>query len=109
MEKSRSPAPVPLSAVRVPLCPYSRERKPNPPLLHRDAADTGRMFRPGWQPLLLIAGVQDVIAPPGNSLLIAEQVPQAWLVRIRGGGHGLMYQYPDDLAALVLTFLAHGT
>ena len=61
------------------------------------------------QPLLLVAGDQDVIAPPGNSLLIAEQVPHSWLVRIRGGGHGLMYQYPDDLAGIVLTFLAHGT
>ena len=61
------------------------------------------------QPLLLIAGEQDVISPPGNSLLIAGQVPQSWVVRIRGGGHGLMYQYPDEVAALVLTFLAHGT
>jgi pimeloyl-ACP methyl ester carboxylesterase len=61
------------------------------------------------QPLLLIAGVQDVIAPPGNSLLIAQQVPQTWVVRIRGGGHGLMYQYPDEVAGIVLTFLAHGT
>lgn len=61
------------------------------------------------QPLLLIAGEQDVIAPPGNSLLIAEQVPQSWVVRIRDGGHGLMYQFPDKLARIVLTFLAHGT
>lgn len=61
------------------------------------------------QPLLLIAGEQDVIAPPGNSLLIAGQVPQSWVVRIRGGGHGLMYQYPDEVASIVLTFLAHGT
>ncbi|MFA5268401.1 MAG: alpha/beta hydrolase [Methanoregula sp.] len=61
------------------------------------------------QPLLLIAGEQDVIAPPGNSLLIAEQVPQSWVVRIRGGGHGLMYQYPDEFASIVITFLEHGT
>jgi len=61
------------------------------------------------QPLLLIAGEQDVIAPPGNSLIIAEQVPQSWVVRFRGGGHGLMYQFPDEFASIVLTFLAHGT
>lgn len=61
------------------------------------------------QPLLLIAGEQDVIAPPGNSMLIAGQVPQSWVVRIRNGGHGLMYQYPDEVAGVVLTFLAHGT
>jgi pimeloyl-ACP methyl ester carboxylesterase len=61
------------------------------------------------QPLLLIAGEQDVIAPPGNSLLIAGQVPHSWVVRIRNGGHGLMYQYPDECASIILTFLAHGT
>ncbi len=61
------------------------------------------------QPLLLIAGEQDVIAPPANSLLIAGQVPHSWVVRIRGGGHGLMYQYPDECAGIILTFLAHGT
>lgn len=61
------------------------------------------------QPLLLIAGEQDVIVPPGNSFLIAEQVPHSWVVRIRGGGHGVMYQYPDEFTGIVLTFLAHGT
>jgi pimeloyl-ACP methyl ester carboxylesterase len=61
------------------------------------------------QPLLLIAGEQDVIAPPANSLLIAGQVPHSWVVRIRNGGHGLMYQYPDECASSILTFLAHGT
>ena len=61
------------------------------------------------QPLLLITGEQDLIVPSANSLLIAGQVPHAWVVRIRGGGHGLMYQYPDDVASVILTFLAHGT
>jgi pimeloyl-ACP methyl ester carboxylesterase len=61
------------------------------------------------QPLLLIAGEQDVIVPPGNSFLIAEQVPHSWVVRIRGGGHGVMYQYPDEFTGIVLTFLAHGS
>jgi pimeloyl-ACP methyl ester carboxylesterase len=61
------------------------------------------------QPLLLITGEQDLIVPSANSLLIAGQVPHAWVVRIRGGGHGLMYQYPDDVAGVILTFLAHGT
>jgi pimeloyl-ACP methyl ester carboxylesterase len=94
--------------------PGVTETSPPATILRQDAAiqawnGTYSRLPAIQQPLLLIAGVQDVIAPPGNSLLIAEQVPQAWLVRIRGGGHGLMYQYPDDLAALVLTFLAHGT
>jgi pimeloyl-ACP methyl ester carboxylesterase len=61
------------------------------------------------QPLLLITGDQDVLTPPGNSLIIAGQVPHSWVVRMRGGGHGLMYQYPNAFASIVLTFLAQGT
>jgi len=57
------------------------------------------------QPLLLITGDQDLLTPPGNSLVIAEQVPASWVVRIRGGGHGVMYQYPDEFSDIVLTFL----
>ena len=57
------------------------------------------------QPLLLITGDQDILTPPGNSLVIAEKVPASWVVRIRGGGHGVMYQYPDEFSAIVLIFL----
>jgi pimeloyl-ACP methyl ester carboxylesterase len=61
------------------------------------------------QPLLLITGDQDVLTPPGNSLIIAQKVPQSWVVRIRGGGHGVMYQYPDAFAGIVESFLSYGT
>jgi pimeloyl-ACP methyl ester carboxylesterase len=60
------------------------------------------------RPLLLIAGDQDVLTPPENSLIIAEKVPQSWVVRIRGGGHGVMYQYPGEFAGIVQAFLAYG-
>ena len=61
------------------------------------------------QPLLLITGDQDLLTPPGNSLIIAGKVPQSWVVRMRGGGHGVMSQYPDAFASIVLTFLSYGT
>jgi pimeloyl-ACP methyl ester carboxylesterase len=61
------------------------------------------------QPLLLITGDQDVLTPPGNSLIIAQNVPHSWIVRIRGGGHGVMYQYPDAFAGIVSSFLSYGT
>jgi pimeloyl-ACP methyl ester carboxylesterase len=61
------------------------------------------------QPLLLITGDQDVLTPPGNSLIIAQNVPHSWMVRIRGGGHGVMYQYPDAFAGIVSSFLSYGT
>ncbi len=58
------------------------------------------------QPTLVIVGTDDVIASPVNSLLITEQIPGAWLVQIKGGGHGLMYQYPEKFSSILLTFLS---
>lgn len=37
--------------------------------------------------------------------MIAEKIPAAWLVQIKGAGHGLIYQYPDKFGRIVLTFL----
>lgn len=59
----------------------------------------------------LIAGLtytmetDDIIRPPANSLMLAEKIPGAWLVQIKGGGHGVMYQYPNKFSRIVLTFL----
>lgn len=47
----------------------------------------------------------DIIRPPANSLMLAEKIPGAWLVQIKGGGHGVMYQYPNKFSRIVLTFL----
>lgn len=57
-------------------------------------------------PVLLIAGAEDVITPPQNSIIIAGQVPGAWLVQIKDGGHGLMFQYPDKFVSAVNLFLS---
>jgi pimeloyl-ACP methyl ester carboxylesterase len=57
------------------------------------------------QPLLRITGDHDILALPGNSLVIAEKVPSSWEVRIRGGGHGVMYQYPAEFSDIVLTLM----
>jgi len=57
------------------------------------------------KPTLVIVGTDDVIRPPANSLILAEKIPGAWLVQINGGGHGLMWQYPDKFSRIVLTFL----
>jgi pimeloyl-ACP methyl ester carboxylesterase len=58
------------------------------------------------QPTLVIVGTDDVIASPVNSLLITERIPGAWLVQMKGGGHGLMYQYPEEFSSILLTFLS---
>jgi pimeloyl-ACP methyl ester carboxylesterase len=57
------------------------------------------------KPTLIITGTDDVTSPPANSLIIAQKIPGAWLVQIQGGGHGAMYQYPDNFSRIVLTFL----
>ena len=55
---------------------------------------------------LVIVGREDIIAPAENSVKVAGRIPGAWLVQLKGAGHGAMYQYPDTFAQLVLDFLA---
>ena len=56
-------------------------------------------------PTLLITGDQDINTPTANSPIIARQIPGVKLVMIEGGGHGVMYQDPQQFAAEVLSFL----
>jgi pimeloyl-ACP methyl ester carboxylesterase len=58
------------------------------------------------QPTLVIVGTDDVLTPPANSLLITERIPGAWLVQMKEGGHGLMYQYPEKFSSILLIFLS---
>jgi pimeloyl-ACP methyl ester carboxylesterase len=55
---------------------------------------------------LVITGTEDVAVPAANSLLLTQIIPGAWLVQIKGGGHGLMYQYPDVFNMVVQKFLS---
>ena len=57
------------------------------------------------QPTLVIVGTEDIAVPTANSLKITEQIPGAWLVQIKGAGHGLMYQYPEQFNKVLQTFL----
>ena len=57
-------------------------------------------------PVLLIAGTEDLITPPQNSIMMAEKIPGAWLVQVNGAGHGLMFQYPERFAEIVGLFLS---
>ncbi len=57
-------------------------------------------------PVLLITGTEDLLTPPRNSLILLEGLPRARLVEIEGGGHGVMYQYPQEFSDIVLEFLA---
>ena len=57
------------------------------------------------QPTLVIVGTHDAATPAPNSLTMASLIPGAWYVQINGGGHGLMYQYPEQFSGIVETFL----
>lgn len=56
-------------------------------------------------PTLIITGTEDVAVPANNSLILAQKIPDAWLVQIKEAGHGLMYQYPEKFTTIVQTFL----
>jgi pimeloyl-ACP methyl ester carboxylesterase len=56
-------------------------------------------------PTLIITGTEDVAVPTANSLILVEKIPGAWLVQVKGAGHGLMYQYPEQFSKIVKTFL----
>ena len=54
------------------------------------------------KPTLVITGTEDITTPPANSITIAEKIPGSWLVQIKGGGHGVMFQYPQQFASILL-------
>src|SRR5215212_10061050 len=57
------------------------------------------------QPTLLIVGDQDLLAPPANSAMMAERIPNSRLVILEGTGHGAMWQVPNEFTAYIQNFL----
>jgi pimeloyl-ACP methyl ester carboxylesterase len=59
------------------------------------------------KPTLVITGTDDdKYQPHVNSLMIAEKIPEAWLVQIKDAGHAIMNQYPAEVAEILNTFLS---
>ena len=58
------------------------------------------------QNTLLITGTADIVTPPQNSLMMMEKIPGAWLVQYPGGGHGVMFQNPEEMAQVIKVFLS---
>ncbi len=54
---------------------------------------------------LLLCGGEDVLVPPGNSEKMNKLIPGSKLQVVKGAGHGLMFQEPDDFISKVRTFL----
>ena len=55
-------------------------------------------------PALIITGTEDVLIPPVNSNYLAEHLPNAELVVIRGAGHALHVECRDFLNRAALAF-----
>jgi len=55
-------------------------------------------------PTLIAAGTADQVIPPSNALRLAQHIPDAWLLRFRGGGHAFMAQYPSTLSGVIGEF-----
>ena len=56
-------------------------------------------------PTLVLTGVEDVISVPENAFILAERIPGTWVIQVPGGGHGMMYQFPDEFDRIVTFFL----
>ncbi|MGH8983137.1 MAG: alpha/beta fold hydrolase, partial [Acidimicrobiia bacterium] len=53
----------------------------------------------------VITGSQDSLTPIGDAEELAEMIPHARLVELRGAAHGLMVEAPNAFNAAVLDFL----
>ena len=59
------------------------------------------------KPTLVITGTDDNnYNPHGNSLILVEKIPGAWLVQIKNAGHAVMNQYPEEIGKILNTFLS---
>jgi pimeloyl-ACP methyl ester carboxylesterase len=59
------------------------------------------------KPTLVITGTDDNFYQPHvNSLKIVEKIPGAWLVQIKDASHGVVNQYPVEIAKILNTFLS---
>lgn len=56
-------------------------------------------------PALVITGSQDALTPIGDAEELAEMIPHAQLVEVRGAAHGLMVEAPNAFNDAVLDFL----
>ena len=56
-------------------------------------------------PVLVANGIDDVMVPAENSFIIARDAPDAKLVIYPNSGHGFLFQYADDFADQVISFL----
>ena len=57
-------------------------------------------------PVLIAAGMEDMVIPPSNALKLVNAISGAWLAQFPHGGHAFMAQHPRPLADIINGFLA---
>lgn len=57
-------------------------------------------------PTLIITGNQDIVFPTRNSALLASGIHDSRLIQFPDGGHGVMFQYPDQIGKAINAFPA---
>jgi pimeloyl-ACP methyl ester carboxylesterase len=58
------------------------------------------------QPVLIANGDNDIMIPTANSWLLAQHLPDARVRIYPDSGHGFLFQWPEQFAALVHSFLS---
>lgn len=59
-------------------------------------------------PVVVMAGTEDVVIPPGNARLLADGIEGARVELMPGCGHALMAQQPDRCAELIASLAPGG-
>lgn len=69
--------------------------------------DTDSWWTAGRANVLIVQGAEDVAAPPANGHLLLQEIgARGMLVDLPGIGHAVGVEGPDDVAEVVLRFLA---
>jgi pimeloyl-ACP methyl ester carboxylesterase len=59
----------------------------------------------GTAPMLILTGLQDLVAVPENGLKLAKERPDTWLVGIPNCGHNMVFEQPDELTRLITDYI----
>lgn len=57
--------------------------------------------------VMILNGTEDVLTPVKNAVMIADAIPAAWLIQVKGAGHGVLFQNPEYFAQFIELFLLY--
>lgn len=57
--------------------------------------------------VLILNGTQDVLTPVINAQRISNAIAGSWLIRMKGAGHGVLFQEPDYCVKIINLFLQY--